>query len=83
VVEFADALRAFIGLGRDVGRVVDNGFPAGDPLGPLLRLVPGIISAGDHPLVLPDLAAIAGHADIPSLTAPVAPPATARTRQAA
>jgi hypothetical protein len=83
VVEFADALRAFIGLGRDVGRVVDNGFPAGDPLAPLLGLVPGITSAGDHPLVLPDLAAIAGHADIPSLTAPVAPPATVRTRQAA
>jgi hypothetical protein len=82
VVEFADALTAFIGLAHDVGRVVEHGFPPGDPLGPLLGLVPGSTSEGDRRLVLPDLAAIAGHAEIPSLAAPVAPPTTVRTRQA-
>jgi len=82
VAEFADALIAFIGLGRDVGRVVDGGFPAGDPLAPILGLLPGT-TAIDRPLVLPDLIAIAGQADIPPLTAPRPVPATVRTARAA
>jgi hypothetical protein len=83
VTEFAGAVTAFIGLGRDVGRVVDSGFPPGDPLGPVLGLLPGAGSATDRPLVLPDLRTIAGHADIPSLTAPRPLPATVRTARAA
>ena len=79
LAEFADAVTAFIGLGRDVGRVVDGGFPPGDPLAPMLGLVPGTASGIDRPLVLPDLTAIAGQADIPSLTAPRPRPATVRT----
>jgi hypothetical protein len=82
VAEFADAMTAFIGLGRDVGRVVDGGFPPGDPLGPVLGLLPGTASDIDRPLVLPDLATIARHADIPSLAAPL-PPATVRATRAA
>jgi hypothetical protein len=82
VAEFADAMTAFIRLGRDVGRVVDSGFPPGDPLGPMLAHVPGP-SRDNGPLVLQDLAAIAGHAEIPSLAALVAPPAAVRTPRAA
>ncbi len=70
VTEFASAITAFIGLGRDVGRVVDSGFPPGDPLAPVLGLLPGAGSGINRPLVLPDLSTIAGHADMPSLTAP-------------
>ncbi len=83
VTEFADAIAAFIRLGRDVGRVVDGGFPPGDPLAPMLALLPGTTSGIDRPLVLPDLAAIGGQAEIPSLTAPRPLPATVRTGRAA
>ena len=83
VTEFASAITAFIGLGRDVGRVVDSGFPPGDPLAPVLGLLPGTASGTDRPLVLPDLRTIAGHADIPSLTAPPPLPASVRTARAA
>jgi hypothetical protein len=83
LAEFADAVTAFIRLGRDVGRVVGGGFPPGDPLAPMLGLVPGTASGIDRPLVLPDLTAIAGQADIPSLTAPRPRPATVRMVQAA
>lgn len=83
VAEFANAVIAFIGLGRDVGRVVDGGFPPGDPLGPMLGLLPGATSGTDRPLVLPDLAAIASRADIPSLAAPRPLPAMGRTARAA
>jgi hypothetical protein len=82
LAEFAHAVTAFIGLGRDVGRVVDGGFPPGDPLAPILGLLPGTTGI-DRSLVLPDLSAIAGQADIPSLTAPRALPATVRTARAA
>ena len=82
LAEFADAVTALIGLGRDVGRVVDGGFPPGDPLAPMLSLLPGTASV-DRPLVLPDLTAIARQADIPSLAAPRPQPATVRTAQAA
>jgi hypothetical protein len=83
VAEFASAINSFIALGRDVGRVVDGGFPPGDPLAPVLALLPGAVAGIDRPLVLPDLTTIARHADIPSLSAPRALPGTVRIGRAA
>jgi hypothetical protein len=83
VAEFAGAVTAFVRLGRDVGRVVDSGFPPGDPLAPVLSLLPGTASGTDRPLVLPDLSSIARHADIPSLTGPRPLSATVRPGRAA
>jgi hypothetical protein len=75
VSEFADAVTAFIGLARDVGRVVDGTFPPGDPLSPML--------GKDEPLVLPDMIGIEGWADIPALAPVPSVPVTVRTGRAA
>lgn len=61
VAAFGATVTSFRELARDVGRIVDRTFPPGDPLGSL--------ASSDRPLVLPNMAALAAEATIPSLAA--------------